>query len=163
MWAVTKAPLIIGCDITDMDADTLEILSNKEVIAINQDPLGLPVLRRGDPLYECGAAMHVFAGPLANGDVVVALFMPVPANFCHPRPPLGAMVKWEMIGFPATAQLAVRDLWAHEDLGVYTGEFLVTGTAAYKTHVLRLSPTDGSKHSLMKDYKLPKDNSLSIS
>ena len=33
MWAVTKAPLIIGCDVTNMDADTLEILSNEEVCA----------------------------------------------------------------------------------------------------------------------------------
>ena len=40
LWAISKAPLIIGCDITKMSNETFEILSNKEVIAINQDKLG---------------------------------------------------------------------------------------------------------------------------
>jgi len=41
LWAITKAPLIIGCDVTNMSADTLAILTNSEVIAVNQDPLGV--------------------------------------------------------------------------------------------------------------------------
>jgi len=41
LWALVKAPLIIGCDITKMSADTKEILMNTEVIAVNQDPLGV--------------------------------------------------------------------------------------------------------------------------
>jgi hypothetical protein len=40
LWAIMKAPLIIGCDITNMSAETKNILMNTEVIAINQDPLG---------------------------------------------------------------------------------------------------------------------------
>jgi hypothetical protein len=40
LWAIMKAPLIIGCDITNMSAETRNILLNTEVIAINQDPLG---------------------------------------------------------------------------------------------------------------------------
>ena len=40
LWAISKAPLIIGCDVTNMTQDTWDILSNKEVIAINQDKLG---------------------------------------------------------------------------------------------------------------------------
>ena len=40
LWAISKAPLLIGCDITKMTKDTFDILSNKEVIAINQDKLG---------------------------------------------------------------------------------------------------------------------------
>ena len=40
LWAITKAPLLIGCDVTKMDKETLEILANPEVIAINQDSLG---------------------------------------------------------------------------------------------------------------------------
>jgi hypothetical protein len=40
LWAIMKSPLIIGCDITNMSAETQNILMNTEVIAINQDPLG---------------------------------------------------------------------------------------------------------------------------
>jgi hypothetical protein len=41
LWAITKAPLIIGCDVTNISAATLSILTNPEVIAVNQDPLGV--------------------------------------------------------------------------------------------------------------------------
>lgn len=41
LWAISKAPLIIGCDVTNMSAATLSTLTNSEVIAVNQDPLGI--------------------------------------------------------------------------------------------------------------------------
>jgi len=41
LWAISKAPLLIGCDVTKKDPETFEILLNKEVIAVNQDPLGV--------------------------------------------------------------------------------------------------------------------------
>ncbi len=41
LWAISKAPLLIGCDITKMSAATLATLTNPEVIAVNQDPLGV--------------------------------------------------------------------------------------------------------------------------
>ena len=40
LWAIAKAPLLIGCDVRNIDKDTMEILSNTEVIAVNQDKLG---------------------------------------------------------------------------------------------------------------------------
>ena len=41
LWAITKAPLIVGCDLTKMSAATISTLTNPEVIAVNQDPLGI--------------------------------------------------------------------------------------------------------------------------
>ncbi len=41
LWSISKAPLIIGCDVTKMSAATLSTLTNPEVIAVNQDPLGV--------------------------------------------------------------------------------------------------------------------------
>lgn len=41
LWSITKAPLIIGCDLTKMSATTVSTLTNPEVIAVNQDPLGV--------------------------------------------------------------------------------------------------------------------------
>ena len=41
LWSITKAPLIIGCDVTKINTTVLSILTNREVIAVNQDPLGI--------------------------------------------------------------------------------------------------------------------------
>lgn len=41
LWAILKAPLLIGCDLNNVTNSTLEILGNEELIAINQDPLGI--------------------------------------------------------------------------------------------------------------------------
>jgi hypothetical protein len=41
LWSISKAPLIIGCDVSNMSAATLATLTNPEVIAVNQDPLGV--------------------------------------------------------------------------------------------------------------------------
>ena len=41
LWAISKSPLIVGCDVTNMSPTTLSILTNPEVIAVNQDPLGV--------------------------------------------------------------------------------------------------------------------------
>ena len=43
LWALMKAPLLIGCDLSQMSAATKATLMNKEVIAVNQDPLGIQV------------------------------------------------------------------------------------------------------------------------
>jgi len=45
LWAISKSPLLIGCDVTNLSNDTLTILTNSEVIAINQDPLGVQAAR----------------------------------------------------------------------------------------------------------------------
>lgn len=47
LWSISKAPLIMGCDVTQMTAETLAILTNPEVIAVNQDPLGVQGKRVG--------------------------------------------------------------------------------------------------------------------
>ena len=38
LWSISKAPLIIGCDLTKVNEKSLEIMTNKEIIAVNQDP-----------------------------------------------------------------------------------------------------------------------------
>lgn len=40
LWAVLKAPLLIGCNLKNMTKETMDILGNDELIAVNQDPLG---------------------------------------------------------------------------------------------------------------------------
>jgi alpha-galactosidase len=68
LWAIMAAPLIMGADVRQADQKYLDILSNADIVAIDQDPLGKQGVKvRDDGNYE------VFAKPLANGDVAVAL------------------------------------------------------------------------------------------
>ncbi|KAJ8537201.1 hypothetical protein K7X08_035602 [Anisodus acutangulus] len=71
IWALMKSPLIIGCDVRNITA-TLEILSNKEVIAVDQDPLGV----QGRRVYASGpdGCQQFWAGPLSGNRLSVVLW-----------------------------------------------------------------------------------------
>lgn len=69
LWAVMAAPLIAGNDMRNMDAATATIMKNRNLIAINQDPLGLQATQIGND-----GTRRVLAKRLSNGDVAVALF-----------------------------------------------------------------------------------------
>ncbi|XP_010252089.1 PREDICTED: alpha-galactosidase 3 isoform X1 [Nelumbo nucifera] len=107
IWALMKAPLLIGCDVRNMTAETLEILSNKEVIAVNQDPLGV----QGRKVYAEGKdnCKQVWAGPLSGNRLVVAFW-----NRCSKAVTITA--KWEALGLDPTISVSVRDIWKHEDM-----------------------------------------------
>lgn len=101
IWALSKAPLLIGCDVTAMSNETYELLSNTEVIAVNQDKLGVQakkVKKQGDH--------EVWAGPLSGGRVVVALW-----NRGPKRAKMTA--QWSHIGIPHKSLIKARDLWEH--------------------------------------------------
>ena len=68
MLQYPQAPLLIGCDIQSMSNDTLSILSNEDVIAISQDPLG----KQGHKMKTMDTN-EIWAGPLANGDIAAIL------------------------------------------------------------------------------------------
>jgi alpha-galactosidase len=87
------------------------ILTNKEVIAVDQDPLGVQasrVAKHGD--YE------VWARPLKGGDRAVVLLNRSTAS--HP-----ITVMWDDLHLPASLSLKVRDLWTHQDLPAAKGSF----------------------------------------
>jgi alpha-galactosidase len=112
LWAMLAAPLIAGNDLTKMSAETKSILLNKEVIAVDQDPLG----RQGDRAYAEGP-LEVWSKPLQGGDMAVALFNRIEGT-TRMTLRLGA-VGWHG---PATA----RNLWTHESVGSITGDYTVT-------------------------------------
>lgn len=70
LWAISKAPLIIGCDVTDLSAETLAILTNEEVIAVNQDSLGVQAAK---------VASFPYMGNFSD-------LTPVAASTCEGRP-----------------------------------------------------------------------------
>ncbi|KAG2687502.1 hypothetical protein I3843_09G054600 [Carya illinoinensis] len=101
IWAAMKAPLLIGCDIRSATAETLGILGNKEVIGVNQDPLGIQARK-----IRSEAGLEVWAGPLSRRRIVIVLW-----NRSRFRAPIS--VGWRDVGLSPFMSVTVRDLWAH--------------------------------------------------
>ncbi|KAF9587948.1 hypothetical protein IFM89_006273 [Coptis chinensis] len=101
IWALAKAPLLIGCDVRSMDNETFELLSNKEVIDVNQDKLGI----QGKKVKKTGD-LEVWSGPLSGGRVAVVLW-----NRGSQQSSITA--KWSDIGLKSSATVEARDLWEH--------------------------------------------------
>ena len=111
LWAMLAAPLIAGNDLRSMQPEIHDILTNKEVIAVDQDALGSEgrrVKKDGD--------LEVWTRPLQGGNRAVILFNRGAAEH-------EINVNWEDVGYPAHLAAAVRDLWQHKDLGKFTGKF----------------------------------------
>jgi alpha-galactosidase len=127
MWALFSAPLIAGNDMAHMTPETSEILLNKDVIAIDQDPMGIQghrVEKHGD--------LEVWSKQLADGGRAVVLLN-------RGDQPETISADWREIGYPATLTASVRDLWAHKDLARHTGSYSaeVPGNASV---MVRITP-----------------------
>ncbi|KAL4556965.1 hypothetical protein LXL04_035135 [Taraxacum kok-saghyz] len=107
IWAIMKAPLLVGCDVRNMTTETFEILSNKEVIAVNQDPLGIQ--GRKVQVFGTNDCLQVWAGPLSGTRFAVVLW-----NRCLESGTI--KVSWESLGLESSTIVSVRDLWKHEDV-----------------------------------------------
>jgi alpha-galactosidase len=120
LWAVLKSPLLIGCDLSKMTNDTLRILGNEEVIAVNQDKLGKQVKR-----VKQETNRDYFVGPLSkdsnnNDRYVVVLFNRGTAATDF------VFTLSRDIGLPTTVYATVRDIVNHKDL-----PDIKTDTASY--------------------------------
>lgn len=111
LWAILAAPLLAGNDLTKMDDVTKSILMNKEVIAVDQDRLGVQGHRAGPP--------QVWVRPLSGGAKAVAIFNYVTDDEAEPL-----TLQLKDVGF--SGPVHARDLWAHKDLGTLRGSYTVT-------------------------------------
>src|SRR6185369_7370810 len=111
LWAMLAAPLMAGNDLKTMTPEIREILTNKEVIAIDQDALG----RQGRRVHKEGDR-EVFAKQLADGSRAVILLN-------RGKAPLEVTATWEDLGYPSHLAASVRDLWQHKDVGKFTGKY----------------------------------------
>jgi alpha-galactosidase len=100
MWCILAAPLIAGNDLHSMSAATKATLTNKEVIAVDQDALGV----QGHRVKKDGD-LEVWSKQLADGGRAVALF-----NRGTTTQKISA--SWEDIGYPSSLHASVRDLWS---------------------------------------------------
>jgi alpha-galactosidase len=112
LWALQAAPLFIGADLSKLDTFTLSLLSNDEVIAVDQDPLG-----RAAGRVWSDARREIWARPLADGTMAVGLFN----RGLHATE---VTVQWAQLGLKG--RQPVRDLWQRRDLGVTPDEFTAT-------------------------------------
>jgi alpha-galactosidase len=111
LWAMLAAPLIAGNDLRNMRPEIHDILSNKEVIAVDQDPLG----RQGERVEKNGD-MEVWSKMLKDGGRAVLLL-----NRDDAEHEISA--NWESLGYPSHLGAEVRDLWQHKYLGKFTEKF----------------------------------------
>lgn len=109
LWSLLAAPLLAGNDLRSVTPEILDILMNKEVIAVDQDALGKQAKR-----VAKDGELEVWARPLSDGAYAVGLFN---------RGESSAKVtaRWADIG--VTGKARVRDLWAHADRGENADEF----------------------------------------
>jgi len=132
LWCLAKAPLLVGCDITKMSADTLNILTNAEAIAINQDALGVQGHRVASTPGS-GGNLEVWAGPLSGGNYAVILF-----NRSSVKATITA--RWADIGLNSGVTAQARDLWLHQNVGSFTGSYSAS-VASHGVVFLKLTPT----------------------
>jgi len=109
LWSLQAAPLLIGADMSQIDPFTVDLLGNREVLAVNQDPLGKAAGRtKGDGRAE------IWARPLSDGTIAVGLFN---------RQPESATIAVKLSDLGLSGSQPVRDLWRHTDLGALKDEF----------------------------------------
>jgi alpha-galactosidase len=111
LWAILAAPLIAGNDLRSMRPEIHDILTNKDVIAIDQDSLG----HEGERVAKNGD-LEVWAKQLKDGGRAVVLL-----NRGSGEQEIS--VNWEDLGYPSGVSASVRDLWTQKDLGKLTGKF----------------------------------------
>jgi alpha-galactosidase len=120
LWSMLSAPLLLGCDLSQMDAFTLNLLTNREVLAINQDPLG----KQATIAYD-GVVFQIWRKELYDGSIAVAFFNignqndPVQAFQWGDEPQkLKVNVSAEQLGLePGTYK--IRDVWSQRNVGTF--------------------------------------------
>ncbi|HSB15917.1 MAG TPA: putative Ig domain-containing protein [Bryobacteraceae bacterium] len=124
LWSLLAAPLLLSCDIETMDDFTLSLVTNDEVIDVNQDPLG----KSGVPVSRAGG-LEVWAKQMEDGSQAVGLF-----NRSDQEATVTA--RWSDLGVRGKQE--VRDLWRQKDLGVFEGQFQ-TKVAGHGVVLVRVS------------------------
>ncbi len=100
--------MLLGCDMARLDPFTLDLLTNDEVLAVNQDPLG----KQGRRVKADESGREVWVRELEDGTRAVALFN---------RGAEAARVELRFVDLGLEGEQAVRDIWAKKDQGRFSG------------------------------------------
>lgn len=143
LWSLLASPMLIGCDMTRLDEFTLSLLTNDEVLAIDQDPLGkqatrvsqsgpeVTISQRGRPdRTNTQRQNQIWARELEDGAQAVGLF-----NLGSE--PTEVTITWADIG--VEGRQVIRDLWRQKNLGTFDSEFSAT-VAPHGVVFVKVSP-----------------------
>ena len=130
IWAMVGSPLLIGCDLTTMDAFTKNLLANDEVIAVSQDRLGRTARR-----IRHTDAESVWTRPLTKGFTAVALVN---------RYPFAREIQVSFAELGLEGECWVKDLWRQKCEGKHSGFYAVT-VPAHATKLVKIRPVDCAK------------------
>jgi hypothetical protein len=122
LWALAASPLLLGVDLTALDPGDLALLTNDEVIAVDQAGVAARQLTGGDT--------QVWVANEPDGSLAVGLFNLGPSA-------AAITVQWSDLGIGGSAK--VRDLWAQKDLGAMTGAF-TANVASHGVTLVRIRP-----------------------
>jgi alpha-galactosidase len=129
MWAIMAAPLIAGNDLSTMSAATRTILTNPEVIAVDQDSLGA----QGVISWEPSPDLQVWSKKLRDGSIAIAMLN-------RSEQPAKMSANFWRAGLHVDSA-AVRDLWQHRELGNFKNEYAAT-VPAHGVVMVRARKTD---------------------
>jgi alpha-galactosidase len=127
LWCLLAAPLIAGNDLKGMAADIKQILTNQEVIAVDQDALGM----QGRRVRKDGET-EVWVKQMKDGGRAVVLFNRGATS-------TDIFVSWEELGYPSHISADVRDLWMKKDLGRMSGKYGAT-VASHGVVMIKVMP-----------------------
>ena len=128
LWSIESAPLLLGTDLTKLDPADLPLITNPEVIAVDQ--AGRPA----KPVSQA-TPQQVWFSKNPDGSYTLALF-----NLAATAAPVTA--NWSDLSQPSGSTMTVRNLWQHTNLGRITGGYTAT-LAPHASMLLRITPTSG--------------------
>lgn len=126
MWCMVAAPLMAGNDLRGMKPEIIEILTNKALIAVDQDPLG----KQGRRIRQQGE-LEVWMKELSGHRLAVALFN-------RSKDSANISVTWKELGIKGSRK--VRDLWSNTELGTQQKAFTGENILSHEARILLLTP-----------------------
>ena len=130
VWSILASPLIMSNDLRELPAWAVKILRNKEIIAVDQDVMG----KQGIRVTPFEEQRSVWARPLANGDIAVALHN-------HGDEVVDIPLDFAIVG--TASKYSIRDLYEHEELGVFTDSYVAKQVPVHGVQMLRMTPEIG--------------------
>ncbi|MCF8366847.1 MAG: NPCBM/NEW2 domain-containing protein [Bacteroidales bacterium] len=122
LWSMLAAPLLIGCDLSQLDDFTLSLLTNDEVIAVNQDPMGMQATKVFQTDETQGWKKELLDGSIAIGLFYTGKASPEEAIIWDGEIKTKTIsVSWDAFGI--SGKQKVRDLWRQKDLGIFEDSF----------------------------------------
>jgi alpha-galactosidase len=139
MFSLLAAPMLIGCPIEQLDAFTLNLLANDEVIEINQDPLG-----KAARLIKDENGIQIWQKVLEDGSFAIGLFNTAdfgkkPQSYFHWNNETPKSFTFDFTKVGLKGKYKLRDVWRQKDLGSFNGSF-TTDIRHHGVVMLRLFP-----------------------